>query len=79
MNKLSIAIHRAPDGKLTLLYVGENADEANKAYRACDDVGEAAIYIQPAPTYHKNLRKFLVRQAEAKPAKKSKKTDSNEK
>ena len=48
MIKPCIALHKSVDGKLTTLYIGEDADKAKKAYRGCTEPGSVAIFIRPA-------------------------------
>lgn len=44
--KASLALHKAPSGKLSVLSCSEDADNAVKAFEACKDPGEIQLIIR---------------------------------
>jgi len=46
MFKPSLAIHKSPKGKLTVLALSEDADDAAKAYAECKESGEVQLIIR---------------------------------
>ena len=46
MFKPSLTVHKSPKGKLTLLALSEDADDAVTAYANCTDEGEAQLIVR---------------------------------
>lgn len=47
--RFSIAVHKSPEGKLTVLEAGEDADRVLAARRDCMAAGEVGVLINVAP------------------------------
>ena len=77
MFKPSLTVHKDPKGKLKVLVCSENADEAIKAYKACEDPGEVQLIQRGHFQKHKKVKDLVAEEkrkaAEAKKAEAAKK------
>jgi len=68
MFKPSLTVHKSPKGKLTVLSVSENADEAVKSYVECKEAGEVQLIVRGQLQKQKKIDAPVV---EKKPTKKA--------
>ena len=70
MFKPSLTVHKSPKGKLTVLCVSEDADDAVKAYVDCKDAGEIQLIVRGQLQKQKKIRDLVAEEkrkaAEAK-------------
>lgn len=69
MFKASLAIHKSPKGKLTVLACSEDADDALNAFNECKDEGSVQLIIRNQYQRQKPIEAVPAKAAKKKAAK----------